>query len=178
MATLIDGYNLLHVTGVFSDAVGPGAVEKLHAALLDFLLAHLEPKEIPRTTVVFDARGRRAKSRRSLKYAELTVHYSNRSEDADALITELIDQDTSPRQLTVVSSDHQVQRSARRRRATAVDSDVWYAELMRRHRQRLQAAEVAEDSARETLGTLFPPEYLAEIERELAKDHKRRGGSP
>jgi hypothetical protein len=34
--------------------------------------------------------------------------------------------------MVVVSSDHRVQRAARRRRAQAVDSDVWFAELVRR----------------------------------------------
>ena len=33
----------------------------------------------------------------------------------------------------VVSSDHRLHRAARRRRAKAVDSDEWYAEVLRRH---------------------------------------------
>jgi hypothetical protein len=33
--------------------------------------------------------------------------------------------------LTVVSSDHRLQRAARRRRAKAIDSDQWYAQVLR-----------------------------------------------
>ena len=39
-----------------------------------------------------------------------------------------------------MSSDHEIQRAARRRRAKAVDSDVWYAELIRARRQREEAS--------------------------------------
>jgi hypothetical protein len=35
----------------------------------------------------------------------------------------------TPRKLVVVSGDHRVQRAARRRRATAIDSDLWWANL-------------------------------------------------
>jgi predicted RNA-binding protein with PIN domain len=146
MAILIDGYNLLHVTGIFSDAVGPGSVEKLHLALINFLATALDPAELPQTTIVFDAKGRRAGSRRTFRSGDITVHYSARHEDADTLIAELIGQHTTPRRLVVVSSDHQVQRAARRRRAKAVDSDVWYAELLRRRRDRGHTAVQSSDA--------------------------------
>jgi hypothetical protein len=45
-----------------------------------------------------------------------------------------------PRSLTVVSSDHRVQRAARRRRSPFVDSDVWFADIARRRGQRRDAA--------------------------------------
>ncbi|NQU25811.1 MAG: NYN domain-containing protein, partial [Candidatus Nealsonbacteria bacterium] len=66
--------------------------------------------------------------------------------DADVMIEELIRSNSAPRGLTVVSSDHRLQRAARRRRATAVDSDVWYAEIVRSRQQRQES--VAETSAR------------------------------
>ena len=131
MEYLIDGYNLLHVTDIFVDNVGAGPLTRLHAALLDYLAACLAPEQCQRTTVVFDAKGRRATTRRMVQYAGMTVHYAARTEDADTLIAELVRNHHSPRQLTVVSSDHQVQRSAKRRRAKTVDSDVWYSDLRR-----------------------------------------------
>jgi hypothetical protein len=45
------------------------------------------------------------------------------------MIEELLEQHPSPRSLVVVSSDHRVQRAARRRGATYVDSARWYSEL-------------------------------------------------
>jgi hypothetical protein len=55
------------------------------------------------------------------------------------LIEELIRTASAPRRLVVVSSDHEIQRAARRRRAAAIDSETWYAELVRRRRQRAEA---------------------------------------
>lgn len=140
MAILIDGYNLLHATGVLSRTVGPGSVEKLHADFLDFLAARLTTSQIAQTTVVFDAKGRRAQTRRALTYAGFQVHYSARDEDADHLLEELIDAHRDPRHLVVVSSDHFVQRAARRRGAKPVDSGPWWSELLQAWRQRQRAA--------------------------------------
>jgi hypothetical protein len=66
----------------------------------------------------------------------MTVHYATEYGSADALIELLISKHSSPRRLTVVSSDHRLHRAARRRRATAVDSDIWYAALVERRRER------------------------------------------
>ena len=62
----------------------------------------------------------------------MTIRFAPRDSDADTLIEELIRADTSPKRLTVVSSDHRIQNAARRRRAQPIDSDVWCAELSRR----------------------------------------------
>ncbi|HEY5310864.1 MAG TPA: hypothetical protein VIK18_00045, partial [Pirellulales bacterium] len=51
-------------------------------------------------------------------------------------IEELIRQDSAPRRLTVVSSDHRLQRAAHRRKARAVDSDRWYGETVDRRAER------------------------------------------
>ena len=40
----------------------------------------------------------------------------------------------------MVSSDHRIQRAARRRLAKAVDSDVWHAEMLRLRQARQEAA--------------------------------------
>ena len=48
----------------------------------------------------------------------------------------LIAADSAPRRLTVVSSDHRLQRAAHRRKATAIDSDKWFAQLMRDRQER------------------------------------------
>ena len=66
------------------------------------------------------------------------VHFASGYESADELIEELIERDSAPRRLTVVSSDHRLHRAARRRKAHAIDSDRWYeqtiAERSQRHR--------------------------------------------
>lgn len=176
MPILIDGYNLLHVTGVFSETVGPGSVEKLHAKFLDFLAALLDPDDVPQTTVVFDAKGRRATARRSTVRAGITVHYSARTEEADDVLAELVGDHPNPRRLVVVSSDHRVQRAARRRRATAVDSEVWYAQLLQRRRDRQQPASPPDSkpatpsSGADTAWwqTQFDPKLLQELADEIS----------
>ena len=130
MSLLIDGYNVLHVVGILGRGVGPGSLERSRLALLNFLAESLAEEELARTAVVFDAHDAPAGLPRTMRHRGLTVHFASRYEDADALIEELIRADSAPRRLTVVSSDHRIQRAARPR-ARAVNSDVWYAEMLR-----------------------------------------------
>jgi predicted RNA-binding protein with PIN domain len=134
MPLLIDGYNLLHVTGLVGRA-GSG-LQGSREALLRFLAAAIEPRERTETTIVFDAAEAPPGLPRTVTYEGMTVRYSSDYEDADALLEELIAEHHAPRSLTLVSSDHRVQRAARRRRAPFVDSDVWFAEALRRREQR------------------------------------------
>jgi predicted RNA-binding protein with PIN domain len=138
MALLIDGYNLLHVTGLVGRA-GSG-LQGSRNALLRFLASAIEPKELAETTVVFDATEAPPGLPRIVTHDGMTVRYASEYPDADALLEELIAAHHVPRSLTVVSSDHRVQRAARRRRAPFVDSDVWFAEIARRRTQRQGAS--------------------------------------
>jgi uncharacterized protein len=136
MPLLIDGYNLMNVAGIMGRGVGPGTLARSRLALLNFLAESLEPREVSRTTVVFDAAGAPPGLPRVMHHRGLTVHFAAKYPDADSLIEELIGQNTDPRRLTVVSSDHRLQRAARRRRAKSIDGDVWYAGVVRRRRRR------------------------------------------
>ncbi len=80
-------------------------------------------------TVVFDAAGAPPGLPPRIAYRGLDVQFAKGYADADELLEVLIRADTSPRQLTVVSSDHRVQRAAKRRRCTALDSDLWYEQV-------------------------------------------------
>jgi predicted RNA-binding protein with PIN domain len=139
MSLLIDGYNLLYVAGIAARGFGMGPLARSRLGLLRFLVESLDPLELARTTVVFDARGAPPGLPQTLAYHGITVRFASRKQSADELIEDLIEADAAPRQLTVVSSDHQVQRAARRRRARAVDSDVWHDEVLRRRNQRQTA---------------------------------------
>lgn len=127
MALLIDGYNLLHVTAI----VGHGGLRSSRESLLRFLASAIDPRERLRTTIVFDAAEAPPGLPRSLVYEEMTIHFSSDYDNADELIEELIAAHNVPRSLLVVSSDHRLQRAARRRKAPFVDSDVWFAEALR-----------------------------------------------
>jgi uncharacterized protein len=128
MALLIDGYNLLHMTGITGGG-GKDSWRRAREALLNLLAAALPNEQRLATTVVFDAASAPPGLPRKLNHHGLTVLYAAEYVDADALLEELIQDDTAPRKLVVVSSDHRVQRAARRRRATCFDSDLWYRQL-------------------------------------------------
>ncbi len=135
---LIDGYNLLHAAGIIPRGIGPGTLERARTALLNYLAAAIGPEQLPRTTIVFDAAERLPELPRTTEHSGMKVHFAAGYADADTLIEELIRGHSAPRQLTVVSSDHQVQRAARRRRARSVDSDVWFAGVAAQRRSAQQ----------------------------------------
>jgi predicted RNA-binding protein with PIN domain len=144
MAILIDGYNLLHVTDIFG-AAGPGTdLHRTRLALLNFLAAAISERERSRTTIVFDAAGAPPGLPRRISHQGMTVHFAPRHSDADEMIEDLLEQHRSPKSLTVVSSDHRVQRAARGRGATFIDSGEWYTE----RRAEMRAAEKARASAK------------------------------
>ena len=132
MQFLIDGYNLLHASGVFPTDDGPATLERAREALLNFLLDHLTEKEARRTTIVFDAANPPVGVADRYSRGGLQVLFARNRPAADDLIEDLIEQSRTPRVLTVVSSDHRLQRAARRRSATYVDSAAWCTELVQR----------------------------------------------
>jgi hypothetical protein len=139
MTTLVDGYNLVHASGILARNIGPGTLQRARDGLIGFLKASLSESERASTTVVFDAKDAPPRLPEEHVVDGLRILYALDYTNADALIEELIVSDSAPRQLVVVSSDRRIQQSARRRRATAVDSERWYADLVRRRREGLRS---------------------------------------
>ncbi len=139
MALIIDGYNLLHASGILGRGVGPGGLERSRNALLNFLAESLEDRDASNTIVVFDARDAPPGLPRTTRHRGIQVRFADQGGDADALIEKLIRADSAPRKLTVVSSDHRLHRAARRRRARAVDSDRWYHDVLRDRIDRMRS---------------------------------------
>jgi predicted RNA-binding protein with PIN domain len=136
MSLVIDGYNLLHASGILGRGVGPGGLERSRTALLNFLAESLDPSELQSTIVVFDAREAPPGLPRTITHRGIQVRYASPTGDADETIEQLIKENTAPRKLVVVSSDHRLHRAAKRRKARAVDSDVWYHEVLRKRMAR------------------------------------------
>lgn len=132
MSLVIDGYNLLHASGILGRGTGPGGFERSRRALLNFLAESLDKRQRSSTTIVFDARMAPPGLPHESEYEGITVRFAARGSDADEEIERFIADHTAPRRLTVVSSDHRLHRAARRRRAKAIDSEKWYAEVVRR----------------------------------------------
>jgi predicted RNA-binding protein with PIN domain len=131
----IDGYNLMYAAGIVGGGRGRGGLERSRAALCRFVAESLTEAERAGAVVVFDAAGAPPGLPDTLLYAGVKIRFAKGYADADELLEELIAADTAPRRSTVVSSDHRVQRAARRRRARAVDSDVWYEAALRKRRE-------------------------------------------
>jgi predicted RNA-binding protein with PIN domain len=134
MTLIIDGYNLLHASGVFGDERGPRGFEQSRIKLLDLLL-DLLGDEARQTIVVFDAARAPDGLPGRCAHGPIRVWYAREYPDADSLIEELVEGDTAPQALVVVSSDRRLQAAARRRRAEAIGSDEWLAERRTRRRQ-------------------------------------------
>jgi predicted RNA-binding protein with PIN domain len=129
MALLIDGYNLLHATNIFADQGSGTELHRSRLALLNYLGASLGKRERDQTTIVFDAAGAPAGLPSQSTYEGMQVYFARRHADADEMIEQLLEGWQAPKSLTVVSSDHRVQRAARRCGASYVDSDHWFRDL-------------------------------------------------
>ena len=139
MKLIIDGYNLLHASGVFGTGRGERAFEESRRALLD-MLAELLGEEAGQTVVVFDAARAPDGLPGRLTHRGIRVWFAREYPDADSLIEELVEDATSPH-LVVVSSDRRLQVAARRRRAKAVSCEEWLAEARAARRRSRQAGD-------------------------------------
>ncbi|MGD9646149.1 MAG: NYN domain-containing protein [Pirellulales bacterium] len=166
MSLLVDGYNLIHAANIVGRGIGPRGLERARQALLDTLVASLPDAERARTTVVFDAAGAPPGLPRVVTYQGICVRYATGYESADELLEELIAADSAPKRLTVVSSDHRVQKAARRRRATATDSDVWFAELQR-NRRPMPTGRQSPHPDDEPEPTVLTPEEIEALARDV-----------
>jgi predicted RNA-binding protein with PIN domain len=129
MRILIDGYNLLHVSGILRRGLGPGSLERARTALLNRLAALLPPEERAGTVIVFDAKEGPRDLPTEFAHQGMIVRFARDFEEADDLLEYLIRTHSAPRQLLVVSSDHRVQKAAKRRKAKTNDSEPWLQQL-------------------------------------------------
>ncbi len=184
MSLLIDGYNLLHATDLFGEGKLAGTLQGAREALLAYLVDRLTASERSRTTIVFDAAAAPPGLPDHYRVEGIHVRYARGYPDADTLIEQLIETWQGPKGLTVVSSDHRVQRAARSRGAAYCNSQSWRREL---HQRRGPSPD---EPARPTTG-LEPPEFwiqqftdhelldrVTQVEAELRSAPSIRGVAP
>jgi predicted RNA-binding protein with PIN domain len=130
---VIDGYNLLHAMGILpSDCrVGPRGLERARRRLVSLLIAALGD-DVSQTRLVFDAAGAPSDAPTEEVHRGLRIVYAQGNRQADDLIEEMIQHDSSPRQLTVVSDDRRLRDAVRRRHGTTMECAAFLEELRRR----------------------------------------------
>lgn len=131
MVLLIDAYNLLHHSDLMGRGRGPRWLQQARVRLVKKLEMHLDERLLRKTCLVFDAPAKFADGDESIE-SSLEIRYATGHAEADDLIEELIASHSAPKRLSVVSSDHRIQRAAERRGATHYDADLWYDHLVDR----------------------------------------------
>lgn len=125
MPLLIDGNNLLHAARDVDGGDGPGR------ASLCALLASWGRRRRERITVVFDGPlpPEPFATQIAQTAGELQVLFSGAGKSADRRIEELLDADSAPRRVVVVSTDREVRQAARHRQARSVRADEFWRAL-------------------------------------------------
>lgn len=123
MPVLIDGNNLIFA---LSDSVG-------RSGLCDKLSPLLEKE--PQICVVFDGPPPPGGLASQIEETGIEVRYSA-GRTADEVIMELISAHTAPRRLTVVSSDREIRKAARRRRCVVLTSPQFARQLQQEEHPR------------------------------------------
>lgn len=129
MSLIIDGYNVMFVSRFDPDRTDPHALRRNREAFLEFLSKRIDRSRHKSVAIVFDAEKKIAKLPDRYTFRQIDVYFAQDHVSADDLIEELIKQDSVPKKLIVVSSDHRLQRAAKRRGAKWQDSDEWFDRL-------------------------------------------------
>ncbi|MGY8746552.1 MAG: NYN domain-containing protein [Pirellulales bacterium] len=127
---LIDGYNLIFQCGLEGRSRTPVSLQRARRRLIGELKVGLAEPIRRRTAIVFDAtRLPLGESQPTRTESGLTIIYAIDHEDADTLIELLIQKNSTPKKLIVVSSDHRLHKAASRRKSTPIDSDEWFDQI-------------------------------------------------
>ena len=126
MRWLIDGYNVMHAGGRFGPKLSREGFRRARRRFLDELAQTLGPAVAAETTVVLDASVPPGDFPSESNYKGLSVLFALGEENADARIEALIRADSTPKALTVVSSDNRIRLAASKRRCRWLTSEKYW----------------------------------------------------
>lgn len=138
MPTIIDGTNLLCTIQDRVDEHEIRTESELCRLLESYFALTAEEAEI-----VFDGAGPRDKSVFGVA-GRMEVFFSGFSKDADTVIEEKVQASTTPRRLTVVSSDRRLRKAAAARSATAIKSELFWGRVQAELRRQRPVAKEPE----------------------------------
>jgi len=123
---VIDGNNLLYA----AREVEPEALLVGRSMLCD-KIAQWAQRRHERVHIVFDGPAPNTALATQIGNPAIKVTYSGAGTSADAVIVQLLEEDSAARRLLVVSTDRAIARAAKRRRARAIRSNEFWAGLRR-----------------------------------------------
>lgn len=142
MRLLIDGYNLMFQSVVLdTKRDGKNALRIARGKLMEQLIGLLEPTERDSTLIVFDANNAPTGLPEKFRQQGIQLVFARDWASADELIQSEIRKHPTPKLLTVVSSDHAIQRKAIARGARVLDCDHWLDERQQMLLDRARAKE-------------------------------------
>jgi len=177
MRLLIDGYNLMYAAGLIGQRRGPSVFRKVRRRFLNDLAATLDPVEAHQTTVVFDASSPPDNLPDETSHKGLTVEFAVNDDSADSRIEWHIAHHSTPKTLTVVSSDRRIRQAAQRRKSTGITSEAFLERLdrLKEHRPlRTEPVPSPEDVAREHGLSAEEAAYWEDEFQDLVDDPKIR----
>lgn len=121
---LIDGYNLMGALGLIQGKLAPSGLQQGRRTILDLLADHFQ-NDAAAVLVIFDAARSPRGASPEQQHRGIQVRFAKGRDEADDLLEELIRDHPTPAKLTVVSSDHRVQRAARRRDERFLDCQAF-----------------------------------------------------
>ena len=125
MPYLVDGYNVYHAARKMADQFSHITT----LTLCQWIARDMQSLK-DRAIVVFDGKKLRGQSLEILPAGFVEIFYSGPEQDADSALEDLIQQNTAPRRLTVVSADNRVRKAARHRRCKRLKSPEYLEELI------------------------------------------------
>ncbi len=131
MKILVDGYNVMHKMKMLK----PLLVQNLESARETFIeivckKARDENTNV-RTVLVFDGkRGGSGAESYTLEHGKVKVMFSRPPQNADTLLTQLMDEERAPQNVLVVSSDNDVVYSAKHRSIKTQSSRAFAEKLL------------------------------------------------
>ena len=128
---IIDGYNLIHAIGLLPAAgrgvrYEPGVLERAREKMLELVIKDLPESWRPETTIVFDALEPPEFLPNSYQRSGVHIVFARDYQDADEMIIEMVLAAQRGESVVVISSDHRIQATVRRRHFIYRDSDQWY----------------------------------------------------
>lgn len=119
---LIDGYNLMHAALPLLGLPPALTLEQKRTSFLAALAGELNTQTRQRTTIIFDAQQTGQTYATRQQHQAMTILFPDAETDADSVIEDMIARSHGPKSLLVISSDHRIQKAARRRGASFLDS--------------------------------------------------------